>query len=244
MADTSSGGGGGDVDPDAAEETRTAAEAAAVVLFASLLLTGPPDGDVPAVSPADMRVVDRVALNMAERIARLALSTVAAPLGWRGDPWRPEVMAREVAAEVAPAVAAGLYDEVTAIRRALADQPPRDPGELSLPREAARRFATLLYARLVEAMAPVMPRPGWLSSNVVLRKTWVTRGDSRVRPLHRRLHGKTRRFGQDFFRWPYMGARLRYPGDPEAPLEATANCRCVLWLSWGDPQSTPDLDLD
>ncbi|MER5222866.1 phage portal protein [Streptomyces flaveus] len=56
-------------------------------------------------------------------------------------------------------------------------------------------------------------------------RTWVTRGDTRVRPAHKALHGKTLPVGT-----PYTvdGASLRYPGDPFAPIALTINCRCRL----------------
>lgn len=56
-------------------------------------------------------------------------------------------------------------------------------------------------------------------------RTWVTRADTRVRPAHKALHGKTLPVGT-----PYTvdGASLRYPGDPFAPIALTVNCRCRL----------------
>ncbi|MER6109364.1 phage portal protein [Streptomyces hirsutus] len=56
-------------------------------------------------------------------------------------------------------------------------------------------------------------------------RTWVTRKDDRVRPAHKRLHGKTLPVGT-----PYTvdGSSLRYPGDPFAPISLTVNCRCRL----------------
>ncbi|MFJ2225549.1 phage portal protein [Streptomyces anulatus] len=56
-------------------------------------------------------------------------------------------------------------------------------------------------------------------------RTWVTRGDTRVRPAHKALHGKTLPAGT-----PYTvdGFSLRYPGDPFAPIGLTVNCRCRL----------------
>ncbi|MET8717352.1 phage portal protein [Streptomyces sp. NPDC004735] len=59
--------------------------------------------------------------------------------------------------------------------------------------------------------------------NVV--RTWITRADTRVRPAHKTLHGRTLSVGT-----PYNidGASLRYPGDPFAPIALTVNCRCRL----------------
>ncbi|MFH8466031.1 phage portal protein [Streptomyces sp. NPDC017991] len=56
-------------------------------------------------------------------------------------------------------------------------------------------------------------------------RTWVTRGDTRVRPAHQKLSGTTLPAGI-----PYAvdGSALRYPGDPFAPTDLTINCRCRL----------------
>lgn len=56
-------------------------------------------------------------------------------------------------------------------------------------------------------------------------RTWITRGDDRVRPAHKALNGKTLPVGT-----PYTvdGSSLRYPGDPFAPIALTINCRCRL----------------
>ncbi|MFD7505396.1 phage portal protein [Streptomyces sp. NPDC059850] len=56
-------------------------------------------------------------------------------------------------------------------------------------------------------------------------RTWITRGDTRVRPTHKVLHGKTLPVGTPF---TVDGASLRYPGDPFAPTALTVNCRCRL----------------
>lgn len=56
-------------------------------------------------------------------------------------------------------------------------------------------------------------------------RTWVTRGDTRVRAAHRELNGTTLPAGT-----PYTvnGSALRFPGDPFAPADPTVNCRCRL----------------
>jgi hypothetical protein len=45
---------------------------------------------------------------------------------------------------------------------------------------------------------------------------------------HRRLHGTVREVGDPFH--TSTGHDLRYPGDPEAPIEEWINCRCALFL--------------
>ncbi|MFF7838788.1 phage portal protein [Streptomyces ossamyceticus] len=65
-------------------------------------------------------------------------------------------------------------------------------------------------------------------------RTWITRGDTRVRPAHKALHGTTLPVGS-----PYTvdGASLRYPGDPFAPSALTINCRCRLHYATDDEVS-------
>lgn len=58
---------------------------------------------------------------------------------------------------------------------------------------------------------------------------WITRGDPKVRALHRDLHGRVRPPGTPFHTWP-DGQALNYPGDPTAPIDAWINCRCGLLL--------------
>lgn len=43
---------------------------------------------------------------------------------------------------------------------------------------------------------------------------------------HERMNGKRVKVG-DYFTTP-LGNRLRYPGDPDAPIKETANCRCTV----------------
>ncbi|MFB8120662.1 phage portal protein [Streptomyces sp. NPDC055962] len=56
-------------------------------------------------------------------------------------------------------------------------------------------------------------------------RTWITRQDTRVRPAHKVLHGTTLPVGT-----PYTvdNSKIRYPGDPFAPISLTINCRCRL----------------
>lgn len=59
-------------------------------------------------------------------------------------------------------------------------------------------------------------------------KTWVTERDSRVRPEHAALHGKTIPISKDFAVGETV---LRYPGDPLAPANLSIGCRCRLRFS-------------
>lgn len=64
---------------------------------------------------------------------------------------------------------------------------------------------------------------GWQS------KTWRSRRDNRVRDTHVALNG-TKLPMTSVFTSP-SGAKLRFPGDPRAPIAERANCRCVLLMS-------------
>jgi HK97 family phage portal protein len=56
-------------------------------------------------------------------------------------------------------------------------------------------------------------------------RTWVTRGDDRVRPAHEAVDGTTLPVTRPF---DVDGYPMRFPGDQLAPLHLTINCRCRL----------------
>lgn len=83
----------------------------------------------------------------------------------------------------------------------------------------------LLTMDMAEELGPnAMP-------GLTIHKTWVSRQDKRVRPLHAKLSGRTKPLGKDFWRWPQTGQVLAYPGDARAPMDAIAGCRCFLLLA-------------
>jgi hypothetical protein len=59
---------------------------------------------------------------------------------------------------------------------------------------------------------------------LVQTKTWVTAGDSAVRPSHVAAAGQTVPFDQSF---QVGGSQLSFPGDPGGALAEVLNCRCV-----------------
>lgn len=106
-------------------------------------------------------------------------------------------------------------------------------------------WATWAYSRVAETIAAAVDEdylapPDILQSGAKLKKVWISRSDVRVRPLHARLHGKTVPVEADFWRWPVTGHRLRWPGDRDAPPEATIGCRCVCLLSWASQSDTSE----
>jgi hypothetical protein len=94
-------------------------------------------------------------------------------------------------------------------------------------------WATWVYSQTADAIAEAVAgsSEGEFAGKK-LKKVWISRSDGRVRELHRKLHGKTVSSSGDFWRWPATGQRLRWPGDPQAPLDATIGCRCVCLLTW------------
>lgn len=92
---------------------------------------------------------------------------------------------------------------------------------------AARTLATQRAAQTAFDLLPLVEK----ATGETHRIMWLSRGDRRVRTLHRRLHGDVREKGQPFWRdLAGAGGVLRYPGDPKAPIGQRINCRCFLWL--------------
>lgn len=55
---------------------------------------------------------------------------------------------------------------------------------------------------------------------------WRITKDKRTRSSHREMEGQTVKYGEKFISG--LGNELAYPGDPDAPAEDTAQCRC--WI--------------
>lgn len=81
-----------------------------------------------------------------------------------------------------------------------------------------------LHAAQIEAFEQAIESGGVARQNV--RKVWVATRDARTRDTHRALGGESVGI-DDAFVSP-SGARLRFPGDPEAPAAEVANCRCTM----------------
>ena len=58
------------------------------------------------------------------------------------------------------------------------------------------------------------------------RKEWIARVDEKTRDTHAELSG-TVQYADRYF-VTSSGARLMYPGDPNAPAEEIINCRCYI----------------
>lgn len=57
-------------------------------------------------------------------------------------------------------------------------------------------------------------------------RTWHTAADARVRDSHGPMDGQQRPVGEPFLSG--NGNPLRFPGDPNAPVSETAQCRCAV----------------
>lgn len=111
---------------------------------------------------------------------------------------------------------------------------------------AARTAATRLHSETVMSMHAAIEA----AHGQPLSLMWISRGDPKVREMHRELHGRIRPVGTPFRSWN-GGQELRFPGDPKAPLNATINCRCIpLLIPSKDRMQTeavfhvPDADFD
>lgn len=58
------------------------------------------------------------------------------------------------------------------------------------------------------------------------RKQWVARQDGKTRDSHDELSGTVQKANQYFV--TITGAKLMYPGDPNAPPGEIINCRCYI----------------
>lgn len=108
-------------------------------------------------------------------------------------------------------VTGDLEDLLALVRTAFSDIGPRTAADI------AEMTAVATVNGAADATAAAIG-PG-------IVRTWVTRGDDRVRPAHAAVNGTTLPVTE-----PYNvdGAPMRYPGDQLAPLYLTVNCRCRL----------------
>ena len=63
-----------------------------------------------------------------------------------------------------------------------------------------------------------------------LVREWHTASDGRVRDSHRSMNGQMRRMDEPFVTG--AGVKIRFPGDPQAPVSETAQCRCSVSTSF------------
>lgn len=221
-------------DEEQVEQARdTMAEEALIAFFAVQMLADGDEGDGADLSLA----VEQWATRGARRLWNLYAAGAAA-LGATFEQVGAELRTAFAPSDFTPSRATQdeLVRAVKAMRRSLrADQRAVQRGE-SLgphltPEVAANAAANEAHGLLSMDMAEALGDEAF--PGLKIQKTWTSRQDNRVRPLHVRLHGRTKPLGQDFWRWPQTGQVLAFPGDARAPLDAIANCRCFLLLTVG-----------
>jgi Phage Mu protein F like protein len=212
-----------------AEQLRQAAELAALTLFASSAAQAAPG--VP-LNEVDQRILISIVTNLARGIIHnTLLAATVAGIAYLLRP--PPEQVEEAVSTIVPEVTQALGPSINELRRLDKGTP------LTSARLAASSFATRAYSAVTESAGRHMPIPPELE-DLELHKTWITMLDDKVRPLHRRLHGRTKNMDEDFWRWPDSGAVLGYPGDMRAPPAAWINCRCTLWLSWASKKKATE----
>lgn len=207
-------------DEEVEEQRDSMAEEALVMLFiAAVLMT---DDDDPALEASVRSWLTR----WGRRIAALYLAGVLARAGQDAI----DTVVNPDDFEASDSVVGWVLSLVKRLRKAVREgMEPDADGRSITPEEAAHATANAAHGRLTEDVAATGMFD--LPNGESIQKMWMSRLDNRVRPLHMRLTWQSRKLGEDFWRWPETGQVLAFPGDPRAPLDATANCRCFLILS-------------
>ncbi len=95
-------------------------------------------------------------------------------------------------------------------------------GHVPTAQEPPDILARLVAQAVINAtMVAVAAAAGWH------RKVWHTRRDPRVRDAHRDMEGQVQNMDDPFI--APGGSKLRFPGDPTAPIDLVINCRC--WVT-------------
>lgn len=95
--------------------------------------------------------------------------------------------------------------------------------------EALRAVQMGLQESYRQAIAAGEIDATWLS------REWATAGDERVRHSHEAMQGQKRPWGVPFVSG--AGFLLMHPGDPSAPIQEVAECRCSLGVRIQIPSS-------
>lgn len=82
-----------------------------------------------------------------------------------------------------------------------------------------------------ESLSQALEQSGMPDNRV--KRMWRATHDHRVRDTHRLMNGQVRGL-RELFESP-SGARLMYPGDPNAPRSEIIQCRCTITISFTDP---------
>jgi hypothetical protein len=96
--------------------------------------------------------------------------------------------------------------------------------------QIARTSATRVASQVQDLALEAAVQEGVLDPNKTVR-VWNRISDDRVRDHHDVMEGQTSPLGGVFV--DGKGNKLRYPGDPSAPIDTVANCRCTLTIRSG-----------
>lgn len=180
------------------------------------------------------RIRESLARSAAEGWTRQALAQrIAAELSWEkeGPYWRSQLALAD--AEI-DSILDDLGEPGSVLREQarLTDphiQSLRDARNLAIKHLDAERSVwqtrAMLIARTESTGGANFGAHQALIAEGVKTKEWVSTGDARTRPSHAAADGQE--VGIDR-RFSVGNALLRYPGDPSAPSEETASCRCAL----------------
>lgn len=119
-------------------------------------------------------------------------------------------------AETRRALEQALSPSTPAMRRTLEGLAPEGMTWESLVSKIARTEATAAFGHTTLAA---------LAQQGYSHKRWVAHHDKATRPTHLAADGQVTELGNTFV---VGGYALESPGDPTAPDEETANCRCVI----------------
>ncbi|MFD9248399.1 phage portal protein [Streptomyces bottropensis] len=181
------------------------------------------------------RWLEEIASTLARVLAGIAHGVSQRTAAALGAPEPPSIAAARVTAAVLDAVYAAedtarhflntlsvllgqaqdvttdLEDLLALVRTAFADIGPRTAAAI------AESAAVATVNGAADATA------GAIGPDII--RTWVTRGDDRVRPAHAAVDGVTLPVTEPY---DVDGYPMRYPGDQLAPHHLTVNCRCRL----------------
>lgn len=183
-------------------------------LFLASLLPGP-SSFFNTLKSWDDQVEAAIGPSLQAFLQRSALDIAA-----QSDQPGASVTALTQAAETYPIVLAWVQGQSHQTLQNLTDSHVSDTDTAQAALSAAEGLArgTAIYAKS-EVREQTVGKLG------AVWKVWRTRHDAKVRTTHHELEGQ---------KVPYDGSfvvddiPIRFPGDPEAPIELTANCRCHL----------------
>lgn len=211
----------GEVDEPIEEQTDAAIAAASVIIADAILSQGDQseeDADfwLPILTGTLRLVLVQFGLTAVKTLfpaAPVALIRRAA-----------ETAATDATRRAAEIIAAGVPDEAPDVTPR---RPTDDPEAFSPTDKAAEARTTAGRAARASVVGTRETARSEAAEELgAVYKVWRTRRDNRVRPTHGGLEGNRIPLSSEFI--TFEGNHLRFPRDPLAPLEETAECRCRL----------------